>query len=212
MPSELRISEERARYWDRAYAERGSRAVSWYQPGADVSLELVAALDVGREAAVIDVGGGASVFVDKLGERGFVDVSVLDVSEVALAESRRRLASSPAVQWLHEDILTWRPQRRYDLWHDRAVLHFLVDAGDRAAYLGALRSAVCPGGFVVLATFAPDGPNRCSGLPVERYSASDLAELLGPSFVQLEARREEHHTPGGRAQPFTWVAGRLSAA
>jgi trans-aconitate methyltransferase len=181
--------------------------VSWYQSAPRVSLELIETLGIDRDAAVIDVGGGASNLVDHLVEQGFRDVSVLDVSAVALAEGRRRLGDEAPVAWLREDLLGWEPTRRFDLWHDRAVFHFLVSPDDRERYLRILRSAIRDTGFVVLGTFAPDGPERCSGLPVTRYSVEDLAHLL--RLDVLVTRREEHTTPGGAIQPFTWVAGRL---
>lgn len=205
-------TEERARHWDSAYAGRGVHGVSWYQDAPSVSLELIEALGIGRDAAVIDVGGGASDLAEHLVERGFIDVSVLDVSAAALAEARRRLGDAAPVSWLHEDLLVWRPERRFVLWHDRAAFHFLVTSDDRDKYLQTLRSAIGVEGFVVLATFAPDGPEFCSGLPVARYSVADLAHLLGAGFELLETRREEHITPQGVMQPFTWVAGRMRPA
>ena len=132
-------------------------------------------------------------------ERGFLDVSVLDVSTAALEEARRRVGDAPPVHWLHEDILVWRPEHRFDLWHDRATFHFLVDPEARDAYLATLRSAIRAEGFGVFATFAPDGPESCSGLPVARYSAADLSRLLGAGFDLLETRREEHVTPDATA-------------
>jgi trans-aconitate methyltransferase len=190
----------------------GADGVSWYQDVPTVSLELIEALGVGRDAVVIDVGGGGSTLVDHLVERGFADVSVLDVSTAALNESRRRVGDAVPVNWLNEDILVWRPERRFDLWHDRAVFHFLAEPDARDAYLSTLRSAIRADGFVVIATFAPDGPQSCSGLPVTRYSADDLTGLLGVGFVLVETRREEHVTPVGVMQPFTWVAGRMRLA
>ena len=174
-----------------------------------MSLDLIEMLAVDREAAVIDVGGGASNVVDHLVEQGFRDVSVLDISAVALAEGRRRLGAEAPVGWLCEDLLNWEPERRFDLWHDRAVFHFLVSPDDREAYLRILHSAIRDNGSVVLGTFAPDGPEVCSGLPVARYSVEDLTDLLRLDLVAT--RREEHTTPGGAIQRFTWVAGRIQA-
>jgi SAM-dependent methyltransferase len=207
-----RTTEERARHWDAAYAGRGARDVSWYQDAPRVSLELIDALGVGEDAAVLDVGGGASLLADELLKRGFVDVSVLDLSAAALAETRRRLADAAPVTLLQEDLLVWRPERRFDLWHDRGVFHFLVAPDDRDRYLETLQSAINVGGHLVLGTFATDGPERCSGLPVRRYSVADLTDLLGGGFEVLETRREAHVTPGGMTQPFTWVAGRIGSA
>src|SRR5262249_50947443 len=140
---------------------------------------------------------------------GYSDVTVLDVSRSALDASRGRLADPESVIYVHDDLLSWQPSRRYELWHDRAVFHFLVDEEDRQTYARTLRSALAHGGFVILATFAPDGPPMCSGLPVVRYSADTLADTLGATFERLEVRREEHTTPRGSTQPFTWIAGRV---
>ncbi len=197
-----------AAHWDSTYTKHGN-SVSWYQEEPRVSLELFDALDVAPDVSVIDVGGGASTLVDELVARRFSDVSVLDVSGTALAETRRRLGDDASVDWLQDDVLTWQPRRRYGLWHDRALFHFLVHRGDRDTYLQKLRSTVDQDGAVVLATFAPDAPPSCSGLPVARYSAEGLVMLLGAGFEIVDARREVHVTPRGSVQPFTWVAGRI---
>lgn len=198
-----------AEHWDSVYEQRGVDGVSWYQPVATTSLELIDALDVPRDAAVIDVGGGASPLAAGLVERGFTNVSVVDISKAALDTARERLGSEAPVTWLHDDVLAWQPDRRFDLWHDRAVFHFLTGADDRARYLAVLGSAIRPGGAVVLATFAPEGPEYCSGLPVVRYSARQLADVLGEEFRAVHVRREEHTTPAGAVQVFTWMAGRI---
>jgi hypothetical protein len=136
---------------------------------------------------------------------------VLDVSRAALVATRQRVGVDIPITFLEEDVLEWHPERRFHLWHDRAVFHFLVDGADRAKYLATLRSAIQPGGSVIMATFALDGPEHCSGLPVARYSADSLGSVLGSDFVVVETRREEHTTPGGGVQPFTWVAARAMA-
>jgi len=204
--------DERAARWDSAYEHRGVDGVSWYQPTPGVSLQLIEALGVPPTAAVIDAGGGASSLADHLARRGYSDVTVLDISRSALDLSRERLADPMSVSYVHDDLLRWHPPRRYDLWHDRAVYHFLVDEDDRRRYAKTLRTAVAAGGFVILATFAPDGPSMCSGLPVARYSADALAQHLGTTLEQLVVRREEHTTPRGSTQPFTWIAGRVGSA
>jgi 2-polyprenyl-3-methyl-5-hydroxy-6-metoxy-1,4-benzoquinol methylase len=200
----------RADHWDAAYETRGPTEVSWFQTEPVVSLELIETLEVPREAAVIDIGGGASLLVDHLVEQGFNDLSVLDISETALGVARQRLGASAPVSWLHQDLLSWRPSRRFDLWHDRAVFHFLVRKEDRDAYLDTLRAGIAPGGAVIVATFAEDGPEYCSGLAVDRYSAIDLGSVLGDGFAVIETRREVHITPAGATQPFTWVAARAT--
>jgi len=204
-------SPERATHWDAAYSSRGVEGVSWFQSTPTVSLELIGRLGVEASAAVVDVGGGASSLVDQLVAAGFADVTVLDVSEVALDVGRRRLGDRPGVSWLHQDVLVWQPDRRFGLWHDRAVFHFLTEEADRVRYLSTLAAAVGPNAGIVLATFAPDGPEYCSGLPVVRYSAEALAAVLGNRFTVVASRREVHTTPGGVAQPFTWVAARAAS-
>lgn len=199
--------DEEAR-WDAAYRDGGVAGVSWYQPTPKVSVELIRRLEIPRNAAIIDIGGGASSLVDTLLADGFTDLSVLDFSEVALNAVRQRLGSDVPVALIHGDLLTWQPERRFDLWHDRAVFHFLVEEGARTTYLETLRQALNAGGSVIMATFAPDGPEYCSGLPVARYSADDLAEVLGAEFEVIEQSREEHVTPGGVVQSFIWLAAR----
>jgi SAM-dependent methyltransferase len=206
------VSAERAsgaRHWDDAYAHRGLDGVSWFQATPRVSLDLIESLGAARESSVIDVGGGPSFLVDELVARGYTDLTVLDISAVALDGVRHRLPAGAPVSLLEADLLTWRPTRRYDVWHDRAVFHFLTGSAARARYLRALRAAVAPRGAVVVATFADDGPSVCSGLPVQRYSSEELVAALGEPFTLVETRREEHVTPRGAIQPFTWVAGVL---
>jgi SAM-dependent methyltransferase len=194
-------------HWEAVYRTSGVRDVSWYQPEPEVSLELIDELGVGRDDAILDVGGGGSSLAARLLARGFSDITVLDVSSRALELAREDLGAEAArVHWIARDLLRWSPQRRYDLWHDRAVLHFLVEGAERERYLETLRSATRGGAKVVIGTFAADGPARCSGLPVARYDIDGLASAVGDAFVTRTTRREEHRTPGGSVQPFTWVA------
>jgi hypothetical protein len=199
---------ERARHWDAAYARSGAEGVSWHQDTPAISLALIDELGVPCDTPVLDVGGGASTLVDRLVERGFTDLSVLDTSLVALQQVRTR-PSAAHVRLLNEDVLGWRPARRFGLWHDRAVLHFLVDVDDRDRYLATMRAAIGTGRHAIVGTFAADGPETCSGLPVVRYSPEELVATLGPGFELLATRREDHVTPRGVVQPFTWVAGRI---
>jgi len=205
-------SAERSRHWDDAYSIRGAQGVSWFQSEPAVSLELIDSLGLDPATPVVDIGGGASVLADRLLGKGYNDISVLDVSEVALNAGRRRVGDTPCVRWLHEDLLSWSPARRYGLWHDRAVFHFLTDEEDQGVYLEKMRSALTPGGALVLATFADDGPEHCSGLPVARYSVDQLLTRLGSRFELTASRRELHATPGGALQPFTWIAGTVRRA
>jgi SAM-dependent methyltransferase len=158
-------SEGREAHWDTAYRDRGVSGVSWFQSEPTMSLELIERIDVATGAAVVDVGAGASSLVDHLLQRAFTDVSVLDVSEAALEVGRRRVGAAGEVKWLHEDLLSWRPARRYGLWHDRAVFHFLTEAADRDRYLSSLKAGIEPGGGLIMAAFAEDGPEYCSGSP-----------------------------------------------
>ena len=193
----------RQAHWQNVYATRGEREVSWFEERPALSLDLISAAGGTPRSSVIDVGGGASRLVDALLADGFEAVTVLDISEAALAAVKRRLGSKAAsVTWIVSDITAWEPAERYDLWHDRAVLHFLTDASDRAAYVARLEKALQPGGHAIIGTFALDGPERCSGLPVVRYDARSLSELLGPEFDLVEELRQEHPTPMGSTQRF----------
>jgi len=196
-------------HWNERYATVGADRVSWHQPTATLSLELVEGLALPRETPVLDVGGGASRFVDGLVSGGWTDVTVLDVSGAALAAARVRLGDSAGVHWVEHDLLSWQPPRRYGLWHDRAVFHFLLEHDDRARYLALLRTSLLPGAHLVMGTFAEDGPEYCSGLPVARYSAGSLALALGAGVHVVRTGREVHVTPSGAEQPFTWLVARL---
>ncbi len=194
---------ERQTHWQNVYQTKGERDVSWFQETPTISLDLIRATGVGPDASIIDIGGGASRLVDALIAEEFHSLSVLDVSEKALATSRERLGAEAAnVTWIVADITGWQPGKCYDLWHDRAAFHFLTAPADRAAYGACVRTAVGPGGHVIVGTFAPDGPERCSGLPVIRHDAGSIGEVLGPSFKLIESRRHDHLTPGGTTQRF----------
>ena len=180
--------------------------MSWYQPHADSSLALIRQTGIAADAAIIDVGGGASTLVDDLLAAHYSDLTVLDISAAALDVARHRLGgAASAVHWLEADITQVDfPEHRFALWHDRAVFHFLTDAADRARYLNAVGRAVKPGGFVVVGTFAEDGPEQCSGLPVRRYSADTLYDEFGAQFELLGKAEENHHTPFGTVQKFLY--------
>jgi rhodanese-related sulfurtransferase len=199
-----------AEHWDRRYAAAGPQGVSWFQTGHGVELELLAAAGADPADSVVDVGGGAGTLVDCLVGAGWSDVTVLDVSRVALDAARDRVGAAAGVHWILGDLLAWVPPRRYTVWHDRAVFHFLVDEDDRARYRQVLAQALEPGGVVVVGAFAADGPTHCSGLPVQRYEAAELAGVLGRAFdgscETVATRSEAHRTPSGDVQPFTWVA------
>lgn len=200
------MSEQQAPgHWDSVYDQKQADEVSWFQTDPSVSLELIDSAGISPDQALIDVGGGASVLVDRLVQRGFADLTVLDLAESALAVSRERLGAEGAgVDWIAADLLAWAPPRRYRLWHDRAVFHFLTDAADRERYRQVLDAALADDGLVVVGTFAADGPEQCSGLPTARYGAGELAAQF-PGMRVVEERREEHHTPWDSVQPFTWL-------
>jgi SAM-dependent methyltransferase len=200
-------------YWDSAYAGRHDQ-VSWYQADPLRSVRLIteqaAALPRGRGSAVVDAGGGASVLAERLAATGFTDVTVVDISAAALTPPGRGPAG---VTRIRADLLDWRPARRYQIWHDRAVFHFLTSPGDRAAYLATLRAALGDGGAIIMGVFAPDGPARCSGLPVARYGraalAAELSAAYGDDVTVTGGGTEDHRTPAGAVQPFTWLTARL---
>ncbi|MEO5876287.1 MAG: class I SAM-dependent methyltransferase [Streptosporangiaceae bacterium] len=197
-------------HWQRIYSDRGPDGVSWFQADPALSVDLVVQAAAGdRDAPVIDVGGGASLLGSRMAADGHADVTVLDLSARALEASRRQDVTGTVIH-LEHDLLTWRPQRRYRVWHDRAVFHFLTETADRDAYRRVLRSALVPGGHLILATFAQDGPTHCSGLPVARYSPETLAAELGDGFVLTASRDEQHLTPTGAAQHFTWITATLT--
>lgn len=198
-------------YWNGRYSSIGPTHVSWYEARPSMSLELLDRAGVAAAASVIDVGGGASRFVDSLVERGHRDVSVLDLSSEALDEARQRLAGrETAVNWMVGDVREFVPARTWDVWHDRAAFHFLVDASERRRYVKALADGLADDGIVVVAAFAEDGPTQCSGLPVERYAADRLFGELstGVPLDLVFAERQVHITPSGSEQPFTWIVAR----
>ena len=192
-------------HWNEVYRTKAPDAVSWYQPTPDPSLRALDQVHASALSAFIDVGGGASTLVDCLIQRGWNDLTVLDIAEPALSVAKARLGEAASrVRWIVANIVDWIPDRQYNVWHDRAVFHFLTEETERDAYRRALRSGVAEGGIVIIATFAPDGPEKCSGLPVRRYDGAALAKEIGAPFAPLAQWQETHHTPGGNAQSFTW--------
>jgi SAM-dependent methyltransferase len=194
-------------HWQSVYRTRDADAVSWYRPHLEVSLELLAESGMSAASRLIDVGGGASTLVDDLLARGLRDIGVLDIAEDALAVSRRRLGErAQQVAWYVQDVLEVAlPAGRFDYWHDRAVLHFLTDPADARRYAETAANAVSAGGYAVIGGFAPDGPQRCSGLAVSRRSAQEIAALLAPAFALVQMRLESHRTPAGDEQRFVYA-------
>lgn len=205
---------DRHAHWERLYATTGPDQVSWFQAEALVSRQLIERAAPDRASPVIDIGAGASTLVDGLLASGYRALTVVDLSDAALAVAQTRLGADAArVEWRAADVLTVDlPAAAFRVWHDRAVFHFLTDAGDRARYVAQVARALAPGGHVVVATFAEDGPTRCSGLEVARYSPGALHGAFGPAFQLLESRRELHTTPSGATQAFTYCLCRYAPA
>lgn len=199
------MSDDSADHWDAVFASRDLDTVSWFEETPTHSVELLRQ----QPGSVIDIGAGASRLPDALLTDGRDDITVLDISHEALAVTRERLGSAEGrVAYVVSDVLAWQPARTYDAWHDRAVLHFLTAPADQAAYVDLAARTLSPDGLLVLATFGPDGPTSCSGLPTARHSADDLAALLTPAFTLTHAETLIHRTPARAEQQFTWVTAR----
>ena len=200
------MADQAAAHWDAAYAQGGSTR-SWFEEHPDMSLRMLDSAGVTAADAVIEAGGGASPLTGALLDRGFRDLTVLDISAAGMQYARERLGPrADQVHWLTADVLSWHPPRRYQAWHDRAVYHFLTTEEHRQQYLRTLDTATIPGAVAVFGCFAPDGPQYCSGLPVARYSPAQLARQAGAKWLLISQDREEHITPAGTIQPFTWIA------
>jgi len=200
-------------HWQDIYATKGESQTSWFRPHLDTSLRLIDSLGLPASKAIIDVGAGRSTLVDDLIKKGFRDVTALDISPAALSQSRRRMElAGDLVRWINADVFAANlPSTRFDVWHDRAVFHFLVSEDEQARYAALAARCVREGGHLVIGTFALDGPDRCSDLPVCRYDAAGLAARF-PDFTLVADAREEHRTPGGSTQPFTYVLLRKNEA
>lgn len=203
---------DRRQHWETVYATKSASEVSWYRPHLEVSLALVERCAESKQAAILDIGGGASTLVDDLIAAGFQDVSVLDIAESAVDVARRRLGSAGSeVHWLAEDFLQAKLQpQRYDICHDRAVFHFLNDAGEKRRYFEQVERILRPGGSLILATFAPEGPSRCSGLDVTRYGEEQMKAVSGAAFELVSAQHESHRTPAGSVQEMMYFVMRRS--
>lgn len=201
----------RQNHWQNVYTTKDEESVSWFQDRPEASLKLITRDGLPTDARIIDVGAGASRLVDALLAAGYANLTMLDIAPAALDQARARLGRhAETVEWVAADITAWTPPVAFDVWHDRAVFHFLTEASDRAAYRAALEAGVRPGGRAIIGTFAPDGPQKCSGLPVVRYSPEALAAELGAGFRLIDSLSETHHTPTGAVQHFQFsVLARL---
>ena len=195
-------------HWDQVYADKEPDEVSWYEAVPRSSLAMIDALELPPDAPIVDVGGGASRLPEELLRHGYTDITVLDISVHALERARGACPNADRVEWVVADVRDYDFGRRFALWHDRAVFHFMVTPEDREAYLATMRKSLQPGAHVLMATFGPDGPTRCSGLPVARYGADELAATLG--FELVSSHLQEHRTPRGESQQFLYAE--LSAA
>jgi len=199
------MSGSRKAHWQRVYDEKEPTEVSWYQSVPAKSLQLIGTTGIAHDDAILDVGGGASTLVDNLLDEGFTDISVLDLSGNALERSRGRLGeASRKICWIESDVVDFHASRRYALWHDRAVLHFLTDTAERDRYIDVMYQSLLPNGHVVLATFGPQGPKRCSGLEIQRYGIEQLEKLFGSRFELHDYELDEHKTPMGSTQQFLY--------
>lgn len=192
----------RQTHWEDVYTTKADNEVSWYEDTPELSLTLLREAGLTPELSVIDIGGGASRLVDALVESGQAHVSVLDLSAAALETANSRLADAARAQWIVSDVTAWTPDRQYDLWHDRAAFHFLTTVEDQQAYVRVLVQALKDGGKAVIGTFALDGPEKCSGLPVARYDAEGLQAVLGEQLKLATTRQHQHTTPWGSIQKF----------
>jgi SAM-dependent methyltransferase len=201
------------KHWNSIYGRKAADQVSWFRPHLERSIGFIESAGVGRDARIIDVGGGTSTLVDDLLDRGYADLTVLDISAAAIEVARVRLGARAAqVKWLVGDITTVElPRRAYDFWHDRAVFHFLADEAERRRYVEAVRHALKPGGHIVVATFGPEGPERCSGLEVVRYTPDGLHAEFGGEFQKVASTTELHTTPWGTVQQFVYCYCRLAS-
>ena len=200
-------------HWERVYAAKKPHEFSWYQPHLAMSLRFIADATSNRGASIIDVGGGESTLVDDLLARGYTDVTVLDLSETAIHVAKERLGTDAGrVKWLHGDVTIYPlPSQHFDIWHDRAVFHFLTDSADRAAYVRQVARSVKIGGHIIVATFGPEGPTQCSGLDVVRYNPKGLHEQFGSRFELIGHASEAHKTPAGTVQQFIYCYCNVTA-
>ena len=196
---------DRKNHWEKIYRDKSPLDVSWFQENPALSLRLIEKTRIALDAPIIDVGGGASLLVDRLCEEGFTDIGVLDVSPSALAHAKNRLADKAGrVKWYEADVTSFKPPKQFTLWHDRAVFHFLTSEADRDSYVSVLKKALKPGGHLIIMAFAIDGPIKCSGLNIVQYDAGKLTTELGSGFKLIETGYEVHITPAGKQQKFAY--------
>jgi len=208
-PGQNGVADNLKQHWEEVYSNKESTEVSWYQQHPERSLELIKATGIDASASIIDIGGGASTLIDCLLAAGYQNLSVLDIAHGAIEQAKARLARSMAewankVEWIEQDITKFVAEQPFDIWHDRAVFHFLTDADDRLSYVDTMSNALKPGAHAIIATFSLDGPEKCSGLNIVRYSPETMSAVLGDNFQLVETSTEEHKTPTGFSQHFVY--------
>lgn len=198
-------NQKRKGHWEKVFRQKSADQTSWHQDVPQLSLAMIARASLDFKTPIIDIGGGASLLVDHLLEQGYSDLTILDISVAALEQAKARLGNRAGVPvWVEADVTRFRPVRQFGLWHDRAAFHFLTDPEDRRSYVDVLTRALITRGQAVIATFSPQGPEKCSGLDIIQYDASRIGETLGPAYDLLEQREERHLTPSGGEQWFNY--------
>lgn len=198
-------NQQRKRHWEKVFRQKSADQTSWHQDVPQLSLAMIARASLDINTPIIDIGGGASQLVDHLLEKGYRDLTILDISAAALEQAKARLGSRAGVPvWVEADVTRFSPVRQFGLWHDRAAFHFLTDPEDRQSYVDALTRALATRGQAVIATFSPQGPEKCSGLEIIQYDAFRMGETLGPAYDLLEKQEERHLTPSGGEQWFNY--------
>lgn len=194
-------------HWDKVYSEKPPTEVSWYEPMPQISLELIKSCEIDKDAAIIDIGGGDSFLAEFLVSLGYKNITVVDISSKAIERAKERMCEkAEEVKWIIADASKFEPERKYDLWHDRAAFHFLTGEDQKKNYLERVHRAVKPGGYVIMGTFSDKGPQKCSGLEVQQYSVNDMCKLFEEEFTMLSGKNIDHQTPGGKKQNFTFCS------
>ncbi|NJW51522.1 class I SAM-dependent methyltransferase [Salinimicrobium oceani] len=198
---------ENQQYWDKVYSQKQPTEVSWYEPMPEVSLELIRNCGISKDAPIIDIGGGDSFLAEFLVSLGYKDVTVLDISATAIERAKERMCEKAAdINWIVADASDFVPERQYELWHDRAAFHFLTGNEQKKNYMDRVNKAVKPGGYLIMGTFSDKGPEKCSGLEVQRYSVGDMCKLFEEEFNMLNGKNLDHKTPSGKTQNFTFCS------
>lgn len=201
--------KNKTQHWNEVYEQKQITEVSWYEPMPETSLSFITECKLEKDAAIIDVGGGDSFLAEFLVAQGFSDITVLDISEKAIERAKERLGEkAEEIKWIVADASEFTPEKKYDLWHDRAAFHFLTEEGQVQNYLKNVSEAVKPGGYVIIGCFSEEGPKTCSGLEIKQYSIDKLQQLFAGSFSTMSCKNVEHHTPSGATQDFTFCSFR----